>query len=138
GALALEGLAVVAVTEGRGERAVRLAGAADAVRTATGTQPPPKWQADMARRLGSARHALSRDGWTAAWLSGQALTLERAIALALSDVEPRPAPGAGRASLGNQLSSREREVARLVGEGLTSRQMAERLTVTERTVNTHL
>jgi len=137
-ALALEGLAVVAVTEGRGERAVRLAGAADAVRTATGTQSPPKWQADLARRLGSARHALGRDGWAVAWLSGQALTLERAIALALTDIEAHPASDAGRASRGTQLSSREREVARLVGEGLTSRQMAERLTVTERTVNTHL
>ena len=38
----------------------------------------------------------------------------------------------------NQLSPREREVVQLVAQGLTSRDMARRLTVTERTVNTHL
>src|SRR5689334_18459346 len=40
-ALALEGLAAVAAGERRAERAVVLAGAADAVRTVTGTRSPP-------------------------------------------------------------------------------------------------
>ncbi len=137
-ALALEGLAAVAVAEGRGARAVRLAGAAEAVRTATGTRAPAGWQADLARRLGSARHAVGRDSWTTAWLSGQGLTLDRAIAFALADAEAHRALGAVSPSHGSQLSEREREVARLVAKGLTSREMAVRLTVTERTVNTHL
>jgi len=80
----------VAVAEGRADRAVRLAGAAHAVRTVTGTRSPPGWEVDLARRLGSARHALGRDGWAAAWLSGQGLTLVQAIAIALAEVEPRP------------------------------------------------
>src|SRR5207248_9195835 len=86
-ALALEGLAAVAIAEKRAERAVRLAGAAEAVRTATGAQSPTKWRKDLARRLGSARHALGRDGWASAWQSGQSLTLERAIAVGLTDGE---------------------------------------------------
>ena len=141
-ALALEGLAAVAVTEGRADRAVRLAGAAHALRTVTGTRSPPGWEVDLGRRLGSARHSLGRDGWATAWLSGQGLTLVQAIAMALAEVEPRPVPDGPRRNThglhGNQLSPREREVAQLVAQGLTSRDMAGRLTVTERTVNTHL
>jgi DNA-binding CsgD family transcriptional regulator/tetratricopeptide (TPR) repeat protein len=141
-ALALEGLAAVAVAEGRADRAVRLAGAAHAVRTVTGTRSPPGWEVDLARRLGSARHALGRDGWAAAWLGGHGLTLVQAIAVALAEVEPRPViDGTQPNKQGprtNQLSPREREVVQLVAQGLTSRDMARRLTVTERTVNTHL
>jgi DNA-binding NarL/FixJ family response regulator len=37
----------------------------------------------------------------------------------------------------NWLTQREREVAALIGEGLTSRQIAERLVVAERTVDAH-
>jgi len=117
---------------------VRLAGGAEAVRTATGTRAPANWQVDLARRLTSARHAVGRDGWTTAWLSGQGLTIERAIAFALTDAAAHRALDAVRPSVGSQLSERELEVARLVAKGLTSREMAVRLTVTERTVNTHL
>ena len=140
-ALALEGLAVVAVAEERVERAVRLAGAADALRTATGTHSPPSWQAELARRLGPARQTLGRDRWMTTWLSGQALTLERAITLALAEAEPQlvlASPATGTQLPGSELSKREREIALLVAQGLTSRQMAERLIVTERTINTHL
>jgi non-specific serine/threonine protein kinase len=75
------------------------------------------------------------------WLSGQALTLERAITLALAEAEPQPvlaSPATGTRLPGTELSKREREIAILVAQGLTSRQMAERLIVTVRTINTHL
>jgi len=140
-AFALEGLAVVAIAEERVERAVRLAGAAHALRTPTGTHSPPGWQAELTRRLGPARHTLGRDRWMSSWLGGQALTLERAITLALAEAELQPAL-AGRATgshlSANDLSKREREIALLVAQGLTSRQMAERLIVAERTINTHM
>jgi non-specific serine/threonine protein kinase len=140
-AFALEGLAVVAMAEERGERAVRLAGAAHALRTATGTHSPTSWHAELTRHLGPARQALGHDRWMTTWLSGQALTLERAITLALAEAEPQPGlagPATGAQLHGNELSKREREIAMLVAQGLTSRQMAERLIVTVRTINTHL
>jgi DNA-binding CsgD family transcriptional regulator len=66
---------------------------------------------------------------------------ERAITLAVNEGEPQPVPHKAELHAlvaGGQLSEREREVARLVAQGFTSREMAKRLTITERTVNTHL
>jgi DNA-binding NarL/FixJ family response regulator len=43
-----------------------------------------------------------------------------------------------RTAPGLPLTSREHEVARLVAEGLTDRQIASRLCISERTVHAHL
>lgn len=43
-----------------------------------------------------------------------------------------------KATLAASLSPREREILRLLGEGLSNKQMARRLTVSENTVKTHL
>ncbi len=44
----------------------------------------------------------------------------------------------GRRGYGDQLSPREREVAELVSQGLTNRQVAEQLFLSPRTVDRHL
>ena len=57
---------------------------------------------------------------------------------------PRPrraGPGSGRSIEGGQtapLSPREREVAALIAQGLTDRQIADRLTITEGTAGVHV
>jgi predicted ATPase/transcriptional regulator with XRE-family HTH domain len=78
----LEGVAGL-LAEARPDRAVRLAGAADAVRAGLGVAVQPgewdrrhTWQA-------SARRALGAQGYAAAWMLGQELTAPRAVAEAL-------------------------------------------------------
>jgi predicted ATPase/DNA-binding NarL/FixJ family response regulator len=67
-----------------------------------------------------------------AWAQGWAMTLDQVIEYALGKSEPRPAADAG------PLSRREREVATLVARGYRNRDIAERLTISKRTVDAHV
>ncbi|HYQ83057.1 MAG TPA: tetratricopeptide repeat protein, partial [Rubrobacter sp.] len=75
----LEGLARVAVAQGRMERAARLCGVAAAVREDKGWPPPPAKRAEIDRTVAAAHGALRQDAFTAAWARGHALPLEEAI-----------------------------------------------------------
>ena len=80
----LQGLARVAHGTGHYERAVRLFGAAKALREVLGALLPPVDQADHDKSVASARAALGGPAFAAAWAEGRAMTLEQAIEYALS------------------------------------------------------
>jgi DNA-binding CsgD family transcriptional regulator len=126
----LEGFAQLEVADGRPERALRLAGAAAALRLAIRVPLSPGERGALEPRIQRAQAVLGRAS-AAAWAAGQALSLDEAVAYALAALPTTK----GAAPV---LTRREREVADLVGRGLTSRQIAEELVVTERTVETHL
>jgi hypothetical protein len=76
----LQGVAMASVGAGRPERALRIAGAADAQLRSLGHQfVVPFWTALLDRHLGQARAALGATS-DAAWQAGQRLSLEAAIA----------------------------------------------------------
>jgi len=63
---------------------------------------------------------------------------QAAIALALTDNDA-PSADAARSEAGlDRLSPREREVSRLIAQGLTNRQIARALAITEKTVGSHV
>ncbi len=77
--ICLEGLARVAVAQGRMERTARLCGAAAALREDKGWPLPPAKRAENDRTVAAARTVLGEDAFTAAWVRGHALPLEEAI-----------------------------------------------------------
>jgi len=79
----LEILASTAGATGQGERAARLLGAAAALREPLDAPPLAQDRADVEQAVAPARAALGEDAWAAAFASGQALSLEEAIAYAL-------------------------------------------------------
>jgi hypothetical protein len=81
---AVEGVARLAAATGRPARALRLAGAAAAMRAALGMTPHPVEQENLDRWLAPARQALS-PAEQAAWAAGRALTLEEAVEEALAE-----------------------------------------------------
>jgi DNA-binding NarL/FixJ family response regulator len=73
---------------------------------------------------------------------GRAMTLEVAIGYALSDEEDvapsSPTPEQSRSEQPAALTRREEEVTALVARGLTNRQIASELHLSERTVENHV
>ena len=94
-AFTMELFAGLAGREGHGAagaaRAARLFGAADALRAAIGSPLAPFDQPTYDHDVEAAHAQLNNDIWEAAWAEGRAMTLEQAIACALSDA-PRNVP----------------------------------------------
>ena len=117
------------------ERAAVLLGAASARWFSFGQQlyGSPDWQARRDHYQQQARRCLGEAAFEAAFRRGTLMTRPDMIRYALGRSEPAGLPG----SLAG-LTSREREVAAMVADGLTNRQIAERLVVSHRTVEGHV
>jgi DNA-binding CsgD family transcriptional regulator/tetratricopeptide (TPR) repeat protein len=141
----LLGLGGVATARGQPARAARLWGAVEALEDNFGIRMTPAGLslAGYEGYLALARSRLKEEEFAAAWAEGKAMTTEQAIQYALSEEEavPPTASPTQRPATGGQageLTRREEEVAALVAQGLTNRQIAEELFVSDRTVDAHL
>lgn len=93
----LEAFAGLGAAQGQAARALRLAGAATALRESLGVSRAPAWRADLKRRLEPAWRALDEGAGAAAWEEGKTLAPEEAVAFALE--EPLPAEAAAAEAL---------------------------------------
>jgi non-specific serine/threonine protein kinase len=141
-ALTLDGMAGLALAWGQPERAVRLFGAAAALREASGLPVDPAHRAVHGRDVAAVRVSLEEDAFSAGWVTGAALPLAVAVAEARTIVAlaPSPLPESPPASQAERLglTPREIEVLRLLAEGLSDREIATALFVSPRTVGWHV
>ncbi|OBH02606.1 transcriptional regulator [Mycobacterium sp. E2699] len=130
----LECLGALAGGAGSHREAARLFGAAHAIRQRIGEVRFKVYDAACEAAVAALREAMGDSEFDAAWAEGAALSTEEAIAFAQRGRGARKRPSSGWASL----TPAERDVVRLVGEGLGNNDIATRLFVSPRTVQSHL
>ncbi len=130
----LECLAALAVGAGNHREAARLFGAADTIRQRGGLVRFKSFDAFFEFSVAALRDAMGEKDFESAWAEGAALSTDEAIAYAQRRRGERKRPSSGWASL----TPTERDVVRLVSEGLANNDIATRLFVSPRTVQTHL
>ncbi|MGW7048681.1 ATP-binding protein [Streptomyces avermitilis] len=137
----VEGLALVAAESGDMQRALRLYEASAQARRRLDTEPEAPWRRRLEHTATRARTRLSAAERDAAVNGGRRLHGDRLVAYAL-----RERSGDHRTTTDtvlvvddqSTLTGREFMVAELVAEGLTNRQIGDRLGLSARTVATHL
>jgi len=132
----IELLGVLAAARERFSDAARLLAAADAARRPLQYLAPgfTANRGAAARAASQARDVLGEDRFTQAWEEGQGLTLDDAVAYATRRGGGRKRPATGWASL----TPAEREVVRLVRQGLRNDAIARRLFIAPGTVKVHM
>ena len=139
----LDVLAGVAVRNADPVRALRLTGAAETLRESTRSQLAPRWREMVRVTVVEPARAAAGERAAAAWAAGREMTFDEAVRYGRSGLirspgprQPTTAPIRRRSPAG--LTARELEVARMVAQGLTDGEIAQRLSIAERTVEGHV
>ena len=133
----LESLAAVAADEGQHERAAQLAGAAASLHERAGARPPAASpvRAPLAHRW---TRAMTTGSGRRAFEKGRSMDLAGAVRYAMGEAEAPPDAGGAAPLPGAALTRRQLQIARLVAGGLTNREIADRLFISERTAEGHI
>jgi predicted ATPase/DNA-binding CsgD family transcriptional regulator len=133
--MAIDLLAICLVTQGDYARAAELFGAGDSLwkTLRAPVQRGPHYAEIRRSAADTCRQALGDERFEAARQRGMAFSVPEAIAAARNETAEPIAP-----ALSDPLTKREREIAELVTQGLGNRQIAERLVLGKRTVDSHI
>jgi non-specific serine/threonine protein kinase len=137
--LCLMGIAGSVATPGTvAIQAARLLSAADSLRHGIGVRWDPDDRTEFERSLATVRGALDATTFAAAREQGRSLSLDEAVALGRRLIRAGVSAPAKTARTRGPLTRREREIAIHVALGATNREIADALSIAEKTVEMHI
>jgi DNA-binding CsgD family transcriptional regulator/tetratricopeptide (TPR) repeat protein len=139
----LAGLAATKAASGHLVQATQLFAASAALLESIGFPLAPADRQTLSQDIDALRERLGRGDWDSAWTTGSAMSPEQAAQLAVAAQDDDatasvPADGPGVDNDLQRLTRREIEVSGLIAEGLTNRQICQALSISERTVGSHV
>ncbi len=133
----LEALVCHAAASGRARLAARLLGASEALRAAAGGSIMASLAPLLDKAEQAAIAALGDSKFEAEVAAGRGLSRDAAMTLALGE-SPQPVAAASADTGAELLGKRQAQVADLIAEGLSNKQIAARLFISEYTVDSHV
>lgn len=141
-AAALDVCAGLAMVDSDALRALRLSGAAARLRESIRAQLAPRWHEVLSAVVIEPASLAAGDLAVDAWSEGTLMTFDEAVRYARAALPPEPLSGQPEIRVSARgvagLSPRELEVADLVVQGMTNRQIAEHLKIAQRTAEGHV
>src|SRR5262249_23216667 len=137
-AIVLETLAWMASELGQHEPAAHLLGAARRGRHETSQAVIELFRAQHERSESATLRGLGTKSYEAAFARGRGMTIDEGVAFALGGTQRPKQAAAAKPEPRPALTDRQLEIARLIAGDLTNRQIAAKLHLSERTVETHV
>ena len=136
--MVLETLASMAAQRGRPERAAILLGTAQRVRDTSSLTLIELFREQHEQSVSNIIRGIGQKSFDAAYARGRAMTIDEGVAFAVEDKPARKPVTPVKSASDTELTPRQLEIARLIADDLTNRQIADRLFLSERTVETHI
>ena len=133
----LQTLAWMAAERGAHQRAATLLGCAEGLRRSSALSFPEGYRAQHEHSNAVALKGLGQGRFDVAYAAGLAMTIDDAVAFAIEDRLPSRTR-AVQTETKTPLTKRELEIVRLIARDMTTREIATKLFISERTVETHV
>ncbi len=134
----LEKLAEAKYEQSQFQDATKIFGQAEALRAPIGSVIDPADQPEYHRMITELRSALGEEVFSALWAGGKAMSLDEIMECALAAPESSSTAIRSEKDKYGGLTAREREVAALIAQGKSNREIAEIMTVGVKTIETYV